>query len=118
MTLRTWHAEHAVVATVLAAVVLATHGGLVEWVGAGAVLAAFGHAAVGDRLAEREAARPVPLVHCYRKLGLYFVAKEALWFGYFVAHRSYSALVGCGVFLAYPVWRRWWRARHPLAVPP
>ena len=32
----------------------------------------------------------------------------------FVALHAYSALVGCGIFALYPVWRRLWRRWHPL----
>ncbi|WP_438029010.1 hypothetical protein [Sorangium sp. So ce233] len=111
--MRTWHVEHAVVVAVLSTVVLATGGALVEWVGAAAVYAGFGHASVSERLAEREAARARPEVHCYAWAARYWVAKELLWLAYFVAHRSWSALVGCGVFLVYPLWRRYWRRIHP-----
>jgi hypothetical protein len=112
--MRTWHIETAVVAIVLATVAIASGGGPLELVGAGAVVLSFGHASIGSRLAEREAARAVVTVECHRNLVRYFVGKEVLWAGYFVAHGSWSALAGVALFLAYPVWRRWWRARHPL----
>ncbi len=114
MTVRTWHLETAFVATVLIVVAIATGGGALELLGAAAVLLTFGHASIGNRLAEREAARTVVTVDCHRHLLHYFVGKEALWGAYFVIHRSWSALVGVAVFLAYPVWRRWWRSHHPL----
>jgi hypothetical protein len=127
-SIRTWQVELAVVAAVLLAVFLATRGGAVEAVGSLAVLASFAHGQVADRMAEharltdelacgvcenagipRVAARA--LAHCWRWSTRYFVAKELLWLVYFVAHRSWSALVGVGVFLAYPLWRKWWRGR-------
>ena len=114
--MKTWYFEVGFVATVLLAVVLLSHGSALELVGSAAVLASFGHASVSERLAEREAARTRPSVECHRKALWYFVAKEALWFVYFIAHHSYAALVGCGVFLAYPIWRRAWRRWHPLSV--
>lgn len=109
--MKTWHGEWLVVGTVLLVVALASGGGLLELVGAGAVLLSFGHASVADRLAEREAARARPSVHCYRWARRYFVGKEVLWCAYFTAHGSWSALAGVGLFLAHPLWRR---ARHPL----
>jgi hypothetical protein len=112
---RTWHVETLFVAFVLASVAVATGSRPVEWLGSAAVLAGFGHASIAERLAEREAQRVRPSVECHRKAVLYFLAKEALWTSYFVAHRSWSALVGCGVFLAYPLWRRAWRRWHPIA---
>lgn len=105
----------AVVAAVLAGVAIATHGGPVEFLGAAAVILSFGHAQVADRLAEREGARAAPGVECHRWATRYLVGKETLWLAYFVAHRSWSALAGVGLFLTYPAWRRWWRVRHPLA---
>jgi hypothetical protein len=108
--IRTWHVEAAGVAVVLATVTLATGARAVEWIGSLAVLASFMHGQVADRLAEREAARSSPDVHCHRWAGRYFAAKEALWLVYFVVHRSYAALAGVALFLAYPLWRRWWRS--------
>lgn len=111
---RTWQLEAIVVATTLAAVAIATGGRAVEWIGGAAVLLSFMHGQVADRLAEREAARATPDVACHRLAARYFVGKEALWLAYFALHRSYAALVGVGLFLAYPVWRRVWRRHHPL----
>lgn len=112
--MRTWHAEMAFVALSLAGVVIATNGGALEWLGAAAVLLSFGHAQVADRLAEREAARERPSVECHQMATGYLVGKESLWFAYFVLHQSWSALVGVVLFIAYPLWRRAWRARNPI----
>lgn len=111
--MRTWHFEWAIVVTALAAVNSATGARWVEWIGAAAVLLSFGHASISDRMSERQAAMAKPDVDCYRWSWRYFIGKELLWVVYFVCHRSYSALVGCAVFLAYPVWRRFYRARFP-----
>ena len=108
---RTWHVEMAAVGLVLAAVALA-RGTWTEWLAAGAVLATFGHASVAERLREQEAARDAKAVECHRWLGAYYVAKEVLWVAFFASTGAYAALVGCGVFLAYPIWRWWWRGRH------
>jgi len=115
MVLRTWMVETAVVASILSVVVLVSGSARIEWVGAAAVLASFGHASVGERLREREAARQVPSVDCHRWSTRYFMTKEALWAVYFAAKGSYAALVGVGVFLLYPLWRAAWRKRHPMS---
>ena len=115
--MKTWHFELAVVATVLSIVVLATGAAAVEWLGAAAVTLTFAHAQVADRLAERDAAREKPSVDCHRWATRYLVTKECLWLVYFVMHHSWSALAGVGLFLAFPVWRKWWRKRKPLVLP-
>jgi len=122
--IRTWHLELAAVAAILAAVAIAT-GGPIELVGAAAVTLSFAHAQVADRLAEAERERRSSVrfadgdtdahaVTCHRWAVRYLVSKETLWLVYFVAHRSWSALAGVALFLAYTPWRRWWRARRPL----
>jgi len=113
MRLRTWHFEHAFVLVVLSVVALYSRS-LVEWLGVIAVYFSFAHAAIADRMAERQALQLRPEVECYRWSTRYFVGKEVVWVAYFVAHRSYSALVGCALFLAYPVWRKFWRSVHPI----
>ena len=54
----------------------------------------------------------------HRWAGRYFLGKELLWCVYFIAHGSWSALAGVGLFLAYPFWRRLWRRWHPIAATP
>lgn len=112
--MKTWHFEHAVVISVLAAVWLATGHASRESLGSLAVYLAFGHASVGERLREREAARAVPSVECHRASTWYFVGKELCWAAYFLLSGTYAALVGCAVFAAYPLWRRYWRRVHPM----
>lgn len=114
MKIRTWNLELAAVATILVIVAIATAGGWIELLGATAVSLSFAHAQVADRLAERDAAREHPSVTCHRWATRYLVSKETVWCVYFVAHRSWSALAGVALFLAYSPWRRWWRRRHPL----
>lgn len=79
------------------------------------MLLSFGHAAISDRMTEKQAAMVRPDVECYRWSWRYFIGKEALWVAYFILHRSYAALVGCGLFLVYPAWRKVYRRRRPLA---
>jgi len=98
-----------VVAGALAVTLLATRAPRIEWIGAGAVLLSFAHAQVAERYAEKDRERTVPDVSCRAWLRRYFIGKEALWVIYFATRGAWSALVGCGVFLAYPAWRAWWR---------
>ena len=109
--MRTWQLELAAVAFALAIVVIVTGNHATEWLGALGVTLSFAHGQVADRLAEKEAARERPEVECHAMAVRYFVAKEAAWCAYFVLHRSWSALVGVALFLAYPAWRRWYRRR-------
>lgn len=135
--IRTWMVELAIVAVVLLTISALTGGGI-ELIGALAVIASFAHGQVADRLAEAERERVNQAlersrrvrvgmaelmddvanqgvrVDCYSWAARYFTAKEALWFVYFVAHRSWSALAGVGLFLVYPIWRSWWRSRRPI----
>lgn len=114
--IRTWHIENAVVALTLGSVVAITGGRWIEWVGAAAVFCGFCHASIAERMREREAARPVPSVECHRLSTVFFLLKEAGWLVYFIALHAWSALVGCGIFIAYPLWRKLWRRWQPLAV--
>ncbi len=117
---RTWHAEHAVVIAVLITVAVISGNRPVEWIGVFAVYFTFGHAAVSDRLQEREALRVKMTgkadVHCYRWSTRYFLLKEACWFLYFLFVHAYSALAGVVIFLLYPYWRKYWRRIHPLVI--
>lgn len=112
--MKTWHIENAVVATVLLSVWVATGHRWIELVGSAAVYCAFCHASIAERMREREAARPVPSVECHQLSTRFFLAKEVLFATYFAAQGVWSALVGCAVFAAYPLWRRYWRRVHPM----
>src|SRR5690242_14186579 len=97
----TWKIELLFVVAVLGTVFFLTGRQPSEALGVLAVVLTFCHAQVSDRMAEREAKRVVPEVHCYRWSLRYFVGKEAVWLAYFVMHKSWSALAGVGIFLAY-----------------
>ncbi len=116
--MKTWHFENAFVAFVLSLTILATGGRPIEWIGALAVYCGFCHASIAERMREREAARTVPSVECYRLATVFFLGKEACWVVYFVALHAWSALVGCAIFMAYPLWRKAWRRWHPLPIEP
>jgi len=110
----TYVGEIIVVGVILSGVALAAHGGVWEWVGSLAVLFSFCHAQISDRMAEKEAKKNTPEIHCWKWSLRYFIAKESLWFVYFLAHGSYAALAGVILFLMYPFWRRFWRSLYPL----
>lgn len=112
--MKTWHIEHLVVLGALTATAIISGSKAVDWLAAGAVLCSFGHASVSDRLVEREATRIIPEVECAKKAAYYWVAKELLWVATFISTRTWPALVGCGLFLAYPFWRKFYRKRYPL----
>lgn len=102
---------------VLGAGAIVSGGGWREWVGALAVQLTFHHAAIAERMAERQGQRAVPDVECWRWSRRLFVSKEALWFVYFLAIGAWSALFGVLLFLLYPLWRRQWRSMHPANLP-
>ena len=111
MRLQTWHKEAAVVAIVLIATVVSTGGSLKEWVGSLAVFFTFMHAQVANDMAEAQEDMPKPSVACYPKARQYFFAKEFLWLVYFTLSQTWAALAGVFVFLMFPMWRKYYRAR-------
>lgn len=113
----TWHWEMTFVAVVMVGTVIVTGPSWMSLAAALAVLASFGHASVADRLLEASVEREASPVHCHAWLNRYWVAKEVLWVVFFVATGAWPALVGCGVFLAYPFWRREYRRRRPRRLP-
>lgn len=107
--MKTWVFELLGACSVLSVSALAAGGGA-HWLSALAVALSFCHAQVASRLDEAEERRSQIGVHCRAWLARYLVAKEIAWVSYFVLTGSWPALVGCVLFLAYPVWRRWWRS--------
>ncbi len=78
-----------------------------------AVLLSFGHMTVSSRLEEAQDRSDVKTVDCYKKLTAYLVSKEVAWVAAFIFLEAWTALAGVPLFLLYPVWRRWYRARVP-----
>lgn len=104
-------------AVVLTAVIVGAHlsgGRDVDWVSAAAVFCGFCHASIADRMIERELRRPISEVPCAWKATYYWLAKEALWVAAFIMLRAWPALIGCGVFLVYPIWRKAYRRWRPI----
>lgn len=114
--LRTWHLETLAVAAFIAAIVIASGNAPVEWVGFAALVLAHGRNSIMFRLTEaqrlRSAAVDPHVVECWRWSRRYFLAAEAFWALYFVAHRSWAALCGVVVFVGYAQWREWRFARR------
>ena len=114
MKIRTWQIESLIVAVVLYLVWFFTGHTATDLLAANAVLFTFKHAQVADRMVEQQAIMVSPDVHCHQKANVYYLVKEVLWVGFFLSAHSWAALVGCGVFLFYPLWRKLWRKWHPL----
>ncbi len=110
--MKTWQLEIGVVTSVLVSVLIFTGAPWIEFLGTLAVLASFAHGQVSSRLAEKEAANPFPVVLCHKWSERYFVAKEILWVSYFCYKGAWSALVGCAMFMLYPLWRAWYRSNY------
>ncbi len=113
---KTWMGETAVVACILSLVAYFTGNHLVQWVQALAVLCTFGYVSVANRVLEVEQQKDKPSVECHKMAMRYFVAKEIFWAIAFLMIKAYPALIGIGIFLAYPVWRKWWRRYHPIKI--
>lgn len=111
--MKTWHGEMAVAGLALGSVAW-WQGRPADWLGALAVLLSFGHATVAERMRERQAIKQLVDVECHRMLTQYLIAKETAWVVFFTLSGSYPALMGCGIFILYPLWRKLWRRRHPL----
>lgn len=133
MKLRTWHMEGLVVASALAGALVASGkaGDWREWLAALGVQLGFHHASVADRLREAEEARSdrdvrergmgwewMKRVECVGRLQQFWVGKELAWVAFFLAHGLVAPLVGCAVFLAHPLWRRWYRSHWPKKLNP
>lgn len=115
--LRTKHVENVFVFGCLALTTVLTHGGWKDWLAVAAVYFTFKHAQIADRMREQEDLRPIPSIECPEWLDRFFVLKEMCWIAFFVVSGSYPALAGCFLFLAYPVWRRFFRKHWPLPIP-
>lgn len=111
---KTWIPEAAVVGVILGGSLLLSPVTVAAVLTAAAVFASFLHVQVADRLQEHEAVRAEPAVPCHYKLKRYLILKEVLWVLTFVLLQAWPALVGCGIFLAYPIWRRFYRKSYPL----
>ena len=118
---RTWVIESTFVGIVLAAVwvfgFLYDGKSWIELIGSAAVFFTFKHASVAARMEESEAERAKTgshFVECYKKQTQFFYMKEVLWFAFFSATGSWSALAGVILFLFYGMWRKAWRKENAI----
>lgn len=105
----TWQVEASVVGVSLLSVIALSGGRWVEYIGAVAVFFTFMHAQVAAYMADAQREMPQPTVQCWRWAQRYFFIKEVLWLVYFVLLHAWSALLGVGLFLIYPAWRRYYK---------
>lgn len=89
-----------------------------DWAALFGVFFSFSYTSIADRLSEQEHARvsagQLPGIACHGKLQTFFVWREIAWCLTFVLLQAWSALVGVFIFMAYPVWRRFWRRHFPV----
>jgi hypothetical protein len=116
LKLKTWYFETFFVALVLFLIIFFTKNVWREYVGGLAVLLSFGHGSIAERFREKEEKKNNPDVACFQYSLYYFIGKELCWLCYFIATKSYSALVGVVIFLVYPFWRKFWRYIHPIDI--
>lgn len=112
--MKTWQFENAAVILMLLSVWIATGRKPIELIGSVAVFCGFCHASIAERMREREAQKENPAVECHRLSTVFFVAKEVGWLTYFILQGCWSAIAGCAIFAAYPLWRWAWRRCHPI----
>ena len=112
MQIRTWHLEAFVMAIPLVAVCVISREAH-EIVGALAVFVGTRRMSVADRLREAVEASPDPEVSCHRWLLRYLITNEVLWVAYYGLLGAWNGLVGAGLFLLYPAWRRLYRRWYP-----
>lgn len=123
---KTWMMESAFVITVLAVSPMLTAALTHDWRRAGleaiaalAVYFSFKHASVAERMREADEANARSgagsTTECAPKLNTFFIYKEVLWVAFFSLSGAWSALIGCGIFLLYPVWRAAYRKSVPRA---
>jgi hypothetical protein len=89
----------------LSAVTAFGPGAINDWVCALAVLLSFMHAQKANGIAER-CGRSEDEDATTGDLWRVYLAREGAWMTFFVLGRSWTALVGSVLFLAYPLWRR------------
>lgn len=111
---KTWVYESAVVLILLVIPMIFTGISWRELVGTLAVFFTFKQTQIADRMTEKQSAQVKPDVHCYKWFYRHFYFKEILWVIFFIMVESWSALIGCGVFLIYPIWRKTYRRYKPL----
>lgn len=100
---------------------VASGADLVEVVGTLAVFVMTRRVSVADRMSETVASLPEAKLlsektpaACHVWFYRYLYLGEALWATYFVMKGAWAALVGVGLMLAYPAWRKYYRLHYPI----
>jgi len=106
---RTYVKELLVVSLILMITTFIWSNNLLNWISIVAVILTFGHIQISDRLMEAQVVKQEKEVECYWKLPYYLWSKEILWVIVFLISNNYSAIVGAGIFLIYPFWRKFHR---------
>ena len=73
----------------------------VIWLSALAVLVTFIHGAKSFDVAETASNK-----QSASAIGIYWISKEFLWLAVFLLSGAYPAIVGTGLFILYPLWRK------------
>lgn len=95
----TWAFEASLVAALLGTVSYFNGGGK-EWIGTAAVLITFIQYQKSLQIEEAQKEQKSIIA----RLG---IGKDLLFFTYFLLSETYAPLVGAGIFLSYPAWRKW-----------
>ena len=81
-----------------------------------AVFFTFMELQVNRRTSEAQEVQEKPTVHCYRWSLGYFSIKEVLWITFFICSGAYSGIIGSALFMAYPIWRRFYLKQKDKAI--
>src|ERR1700748_1321417 len=114
MKIKTWIVESAVVLALLLIPTLFTGFHWREMIGVLAVFFTFKQTQIADRMSEKNAKQATPDVHCYKWFYRHLIIKEVLWVSFFIMVKSWPALIGCAIFLLYPIWRKAYRKFKPV----
>lgn len=74
---------------------------IIIWLSACAVFITFIHGALCFELSDTQTQRKSVL-----GVGFYWISKEFLWLAVFLLSGAYPAIVGTGLFILYPLWRK------------
>ncbi len=86
-----------------------------EWVAVIAIIFTFMHGQVARYLSEAEmieyhsGSRIFQKRSSSHKESFFYLAKEIMWFAYFISLGAYTAILGTVLFIIYPFWRTFYR---------
>lgn len=109
--IRTWQYEALIAALVLSVIPIIHRSGW-EAINAFAVLMSFMRMQIADRHSAASERSANPEVECWKWNWRYVFAGEITWIVSFVHSQMWSSLVGCALFLMYPVWRKYYKTRR------